>query len=155
MNERVGRHTHLFIEEDFIGHSGGELHWKIEMDALDDAEWKCISRMIIEYQQEPFQAAIGIPRGGLKLSGYLHEYSTQNPADPYLIVDDVMTTGGSMEEYKKEHFNDKYVIGWVVFARSKVPIWCDALFRMPYREPDGQVMTLMGIKKDQWSWRQN
>ena len=35
MNERVGRHTHLFQEHEFIGHSGGQLHWKIEMDALD------------------------------------------------------------------------------------------------------------------------
>ena len=144
----------LFQKVDFKSHAGLDLSWKIEMDALSENEWKCIAHMIIELSQ-PFQAAIGIPRGGLKLSGYLHEYSTQNPADPYLIVDDVMTTGGSMEEYKKEHFNDKYVIGWVVFARSKVPIWCDGLFRMPYREPDGQVMTMMGIKKDDWSWRQN
>ena len=144
----------LFQRVDFTSHAGLDLSWKIEMDALSENEWKCIAHMIIELSQ-PFQAAIGIPRGGLKLSGYLHEYSTQNPADPYLIVDDVMTTGGSMEEYKKEHFNDKYVIGWVVFARSKVPIWCDALFRMPYKEPDGQVMTMMGIKKDDWSWRQN
>ena len=120
MNERVGRHTHLFVEEDFIGHSGGQLHWKIEMDALDDAEWKCIARMIMEYQQEPFSAAIGIPRGGLKLSGYLNDYSTQNPKDPYLIVDDVLTTGGSMDEFKEEHFKDKKVVGWVVFARKKV-----------------------------------
>jgi len=42
------------------------------------------------------------------------------------------------------------VIGWVVFARGPVPVWCDAVFRMPYKEPDGQVMTLMGIKKEQW-----
>ena len=66
-----------------------------------------------------------------------------------------MTTSGSMEEYKKEHFSDKYAIGWVVFARGKVPIWCDALFRMPYKDYDGTVMTMMGIKKDDWSWRQN
>ena len=145
----------LFQKVDFKSHAGLDLSWKIEMDALSDNEWKCIAHMIIELSQ-PFQAAIGIPRGGLKLSGYLNDYgSTQKESDPYLIVDDVMTTGGSMEVFKKEHFNDKYVIGWVVFARSKVPIWCDALFRMPYREPDGQVMTLMGIKKDQWSWRQN
>ena len=144
----------LFQRVDFTSHAGLDLSWKIEMDALSENEWKCIAHMIMELSQ-PFQAAIGIPRGGLKLSGYLHEYSTQNPADPYLIVDDVMTTGGSMEEYKKEHFRDKYVIGWVVFARSKVPIWCDALFRMPYKEPDGQVMTLMGIKKEQWGWKHN
>ena len=95
------------------------------------------------------------PRGGLKLGGYLNEHGTQKEEDPYLIVDDVMTTGGSMTEYRKEHFKDKFAIGWVVFARSHVPIWCDALFRMPYKEPDGQMMSLMGIKKDEWSWRQN
>ena len=131
MNKRVGRHTHLFIEEDFTGHSGGQLHWKIEMDALEDAEWKCIARMIKEYQQVPFQAAIGIPRGGLKLSGFLNEYSTQNSKDPYLIVDDFLTTGGSMEEFKKEHFKDKRTIGWVVFARNKPADWIKALFQMP------------------------
>ncbi len=131
MIERVGRHTHLFVEEDFIGHSGGQLHWKIEMDALDDAEWKCIARMIMEYQQEPFSAAIGIPRGGLALSSYLNEYSTQNPEDPYLIVDDVLTTGGSMDEFKEEHFKDKKVVGWVVFSRNRPPDWVNVLFQMP------------------------
>ena len=64
-----------------------------------------------------------------------------------------MTTGGSMEEYKKANFKDKPVIGWVVFARGTMPIWVDALFRMPYRESDGQIMSLMGIKKEQWSTR--
>ena len=131
MIERVGRHTHLFIEEDFTGHSGGQLHWKIEMDALDGAEWKCIARMIMEHETRPFQAAIGIPRGGLTLSTYLNEYSTQNPEDPYLIVDDVLTTGGSMDEFKEEHFKDKKVVGWVVFARRKPADWINALFQMP------------------------
>ena len=131
MNEKVGRHTHLFVEEDFTGHSGGQLHWKIEMDVLENAEWKCIARMIMEYETRPFQAVIGIPRGGLTLSSYLNEYSTQNPKDPYLIVDDVLTTGGSMEEFKKEHFKDKKTIGWVVFARNKPADWIKALFQMP------------------------
>ena len=131
MIERVGRHTHLFIEEDFTGHSGGQLHWKIEMDALDGAEWKCIARMIMEHETRPFQAAIGIPRGGLKLSGYLNEYSTQNPKDPYLIIDDVLTTGGSMEEFKEEHFKNKKVVGWVVFSRTKPVEWIRSLFQMP------------------------
>ena len=42
------REKHLFVEEDFIGHSGGELHWKIECDAITSPEWKCIARMIFE-----------------------------------------------------------------------------------------------------------
>ena len=131
MLERVGRHTHLFVEEDFKSHAGLDLHWKIEMDALDEAEWKCIARMIMEYQTEPFQAAIGIPRGGLKLSVYLNDYSTQNNNDPYLIVDDVLTTGGSMEEFKKDYFDKKKVFGWVVFSRTKPAGWIRSLFQMP------------------------
>ena len=131
MIERVGRHTHLFVEEDFKSHAGLDLHWKIEMDALDEAEWKCIARMIMEYQTEPFQAAIGIPRGGLKLSVYLNDYSTQNNNDPYLIVDDVLTTGGSMEEFKKDYFDKKKVFGWVVFSRTKPVEWIRSLFQMP------------------------
>ena len=131
MLERVGRHTHLFVEEDFKSHAGLDLHWKIEMDALDEAEWKCIARMIMEYQTEPFQAAIGIPRGGLKLSVYLNDYSTQNNNDPYLIVDDVLTTGGSMEEFKKEYFDKNKVFGWVVFSRTKPAGWIRSLFQMP------------------------
>ena len=136
MLERVGRHTHLFVEEDFKSHAGLDLHWKIEMDALDEEEWKCIARMIMEYQTTPFQAAIGIPRGGLKLSGYLNEYSSQTNRDPYLIVDDVLTTGGSMEEYKKEYFTNKDkerkdTIGWVVFSRKQPAKWIKTLFQMP------------------------
>ena len=101
----------LFQKVDFKSHAGLDLSWKIEMDALSDKEWMCIAHMIVELS-DPFQAAIGIPRGGLKLSGYLNDYgSTQRESDPYLIVDDVMTTGGSMEEYKKANFKDKPVIG--------------------------------------------
>ena len=131
MKENIGRHTHLFVEQDFIGHSGDQLHWKIEMDAITNAEWKCIARMIMEYQKDFFQAAIGIPRGGLTLSSYLNEYATHNSNDPYLLVDDVLTTGGSMEQYKEEHLKEKDVIGWVVFARTKPADWIKSLFQMP------------------------
>ena len=139
MNEKVGRHTHLFVEEDFTGHSGGQLHWKIEMDALDGAEWKCIARMIMEHETRPFQAAIGIPRGGLTLSSYLNEYSTQNPEDPYLIVDDVLTTGGSMNFFAEQYFRNREpneYFGWVVFARKKPATWIKTLFQMPKKSAD-------------------
>ena len=126
------REKYLFTEQDFIGHSGDELHWKIECDALFPNEWKCIARMIFEIETRPFQAAIGIPRGGVELGRWLNEYSTQNAEHPYLIIDDVLTTGGSMDEYKEEHFKDKDAFGWVVFARAKCPDWVTALFQMPF-----------------------
>ena len=115
----------------FHWHSGEELNWKIECDALFPSEWKCIARMIMEYEKRPFQAAIGIPRGGVELGRWLNEYSTGNPDHPYLIVDDVLTTGGSMDEYKEEHFDGKESFGWVVFARKQPQPWVKALFQMP------------------------
>tara|TARA_B100000945_G_C20407237_1_gene610683 strand:+ start:641 stop:1084 length:444 start_codon:yes stop_codon:yes gene_type:complete len=128
------RENHLFVEEDFIGHSGGELHWKIECDALFPNEWKCIAKMIMEHEKRPFQAAIGIPRGGITLSKYLNEYSTQNPEDPYLIVDDVLTTGGSMNYFVEQYFRNREpneYFGWVVFSRKSPASWIKALFQMP------------------------
>ena len=88
----------LFQEGEFTGHSGGQLKWKIECDALEIDDWKCLATMILDYEKRPFQAAIGIPRGGVMLGSFLNHYSSQNPKDPYLICDDVLTTGGSMAE---------------------------------------------------------
>tara|TARA_A100001234_G_scaffold167192_1_gene148466 strand:+ start:226 stop:675 length:450 start_codon:yes stop_codon:yes gene_type:complete len=130
------RENHLFVEEDFIGHSGGQLHWKIECDAITSPEWKCLARMIMEYEKRPFQAAIGIPRGGVELGRWLNEYSTQNPDDPYLICDDVLTTGGSFDEFVDSYFRNRNpsvgYFGWCVFARDKPrQNWIQSLFQMP------------------------
>ena len=128
------REKHLFVEQDFIGHSGGELHWKIECDAITSPEWKCIARMIFERERRPFQAAIGIPRGGVELGRWLNEYSTQNPEHPYLICDDVLTTGGSMDYFVDQYFRNRVphgYFGWVVFARKQPQPWVKALFQMP------------------------
>ena len=48
-------------------------------------------------------------------------------------VDDVLTTGGSMNEFKrKRQFrNPTDYIGWVVFARTPPPDWVNVLFQMP------------------------
>ena len=132
MNENVGRHTHLFKSVDFKSHSGLELKWKIECDALSDPEWFTISQMIMEITS-PFKEAIGIPRGGTKLGNLLNQYGTGKKEDPILLVDDVLTTGESMKEFKTKRTwrNPADYIGWVVFARIKTPKWITALFQMP------------------------
>lgn len=121
----------LFQEIDFKSHSGLDLSWKIECDCISKKEWKCLAKMIMDYETRPFCSAVGIPRGGVVLGSYLNLYSTQNNDDPYLIVDDVLTTGGSMVEYREKHFKNKNVIGWVVFARNKPQDWVNSLFQMP------------------------
>ena len=122
----------LFQKIDFTSHAGLDLTWKIEMDALSQKEWECISTMILELSP-PFREAIGIPTGGVKLQNLLNQYGTGERTDPICIVDDVLTTGGSMNEFLQKRqwrYPTKY-IGWVVFARNKPPEWCKALFQMP------------------------
>jgi hypothetical protein len=133
MNENVGRHTHLFQSIDFTSHSGLDLSWKIEMDALSDPEWFTIKKMIMELTP-PFKEAVGIPTGGSKLGGLLNEHGTGKEEDPICIVDDVLTTGESMEYFLTQYQRNRRpltVIGWVVFARGQCPGWVTSLFQMP------------------------
>ena len=128
----------LFQKCNFISHAGLRLNWKIEMDALSDAEWDTCATMIMEYQKRPFYKAEGIPRGGVKLANALNKYASGDPIDQVLICDDVYTTGASFREY----ISDKYPMWtmgqgyrWVVFARkpSYEKDFVKALFTMPER----------------------
>ena len=133
MNENVGRHTHLFQSIDFKSHSGLDLSWKIEMDALSDPEWFTIKKMIMELTP-PFKEAVGIPQGGIKLGDLLNEHGTGKKEDPICIVDDVLTTGESMEYFLTQYQRNRRpftTIGWVVFARGQCPGWVTSLFQMP------------------------
>ena len=122
--------TKLFQIGDFVSHAGIPLKWKIECDALE-GQWDSIATMIMDYEKRPFSRVIGIPRGGLPLQWALEPYIT--PGDhPWLVVDDVYTTGTSFREFcttKETMFAYK----WVVFARK--PVHKDdevhALFTMP------------------------
>jgi len=127
----------LFQDGDFISHAGLPLKWKLECDAITDDEWRCIAKMIMDYQTEPFYKAVGIPRGGLKMAEALNEYSSGNDSHQVLICDDVFTTGTSFKEYIDENYpNYLSSMGyrWVLFARkhSNVhPHHVRALFTMP------------------------
>tara|TARA_B100000809_G_C14660932_1_gene359541 strand:- start:39 stop:443 length:405 start_codon:yes stop_codon:yes gene_type:complete len=133
MNETVGRHNDLFKSIDFKSHSGLDLSWKIEMDVLSDSEWVTIKKMIIELTP-PFKEAVGIPTGGSKLGDLLNEHGTGKEEDPICIVDDVLTTGESMEYFLTQYQRNRRpftAIGWVVFARGQCPGWVTSLFQMP------------------------
>ena len=125
--------TDLFRSIDFKSHAGLDLSWKIEMDALSENEWFTIARMILEISP-PFHSAIGIPRGGVLLGELLNKHGTGKEEDPFCIVDDVLTTGKSMIDYREEMNIERWqkscALGWVVFARVKPPKWIKALFQM-------------------------
>jgi len=112
----------LFQLGSFVLNSGRPADFKIESDALTDDDWKCLAYLLSK-RVAPFGSVEGVPRGGLKLAGYLKEYATEGPV---LIVDDVLTTGGSMDRVRA----GRTANGAVVFARGVTPDWITPLFVM-------------------------
>ena len=121
----------LFTVGDFISHAGLPLKWKIECDAISPEQWSALATMIMEYQTEPFSKVVGIPRGGLALQYALEPYVTEGDY-PWLVVDDVYTTGTSFREFCTNK-HTMFAYKWCVFARKPIPSMEDinALFTMP------------------------
>ena len=131
------REEYLFQKMDFVGHSGKKLTWKIECDAIQSSEWVTIAHIINELEKRPFGEVVGIPRGGVTLGNILQGYATGKDEDPLLIVDDVMTTGGSFKYFVEQYFRNRpyrKFFGWCVFNRGsdEAPAWVTSLFTMPY-----------------------
>ena len=110
----------LFVKQQFIANSGQFLEWKIECDALTDEDIETLA--YVGAGLCTFGSVIGIPRGGLRLAKALEQYITSGPP---LIVDDVLTTGGSM---LSAHIGRPDAIGLVIFARGTTPTWVCAIF---------------------------
>lgn len=113
----------LFNSGVFRLHSGRVSDFFIDCDSLTDDDWKALAGRIS--RRCKFKDVWGIPDGGLKLRDYLSEYCIEEYSLPTLIVDDVLTTGRSME--KARQLCPGKVIGWVVFARGKCPKWIKAV----------------------------
>ena len=121
----------LFQKIDFISHAGIPMSYKIECDAISKTEWSALAEMIMDFEKRPFSKVVGIPRGGLPLQWALEKYVTKGDY-PWLVVDDVYTTGTSFREFcttKETMFAHK----WVIFARKPINPYDEisALFTMP------------------------
>ena len=106
----------------FTLHSGERSQWKIQCDALTESDIQTVALMLVE-RLPPFGSVEGVPTGGLRLTAALSGYVT---AGPLLIVDDVATTGDSLEKQR----NGRPAIGAVIFARGVWPTWVTPLFRI-------------------------
>ena len=108
--------------------SNGEIsYWKIECDALTNKDWETFALLIAQYCS--FSEVVGVPRGGIPLAKELNKYAIPNSNLPILIVDDVLTTGSSMENYRDQIDTTRDIIGYVVFARDVPPKWINVLFQ--------------------------
>ncbi len=121
----------LFNWGEFKSHSELILPFKIDCDALSREDIECIARIIAS--QTSFGIVEGIPEGGCRLAAALEQHITPDAPFNVLLVDDVLTTGTSMEQRKAEmppqtHPDD--VVGWVIFARTEPPKWVNAVFQL-------------------------
>lgn len=121
----------------FTSHSGMTLPFKVDCDALSDGDIKGLAKIIAG--KFTFGRVFGVPRGGVRLAQALEGYCESEVFRQYpmLIVDDVMTTGRSMEEAKRicEDGHKRPVVGVVIFARCpkdgmavSVPDWVHPIF---------------------------
>lgn len=114
----------LFQKRPITLSSGASSDFKIECDALTDEDIECIAYLVS--QRFKFKTVIGVPTGGLRLMKALVPYCSAD-ADLWLICDDVLTTGRSMNNCKVP---GRPVQGIVIFARGECPDWVWPVFQL-------------------------
>jgi hypothetical protein len=135
----------LFKQGYITLHSGAKSSFKIECDSLTDDDLECIASLIALIYQ--FGKVYGVPTGGEKLANELKKYEIDDfliigagrKLSQILIIDDVLTTGNSMAEYRKKICEENaYAIeeclGIVIFARGKCPDWITPIFNYSLNE---------------------
>lgn len=116
----------LFQFAEFILASGKPSKFKIECNAITPEEWHSLAR-IVRPILPPYGRAFGVPTGGDVWASILDHYSTPGEKR-YLLVDDVWTTGRSMQLSIIRNAAPWH--GVVLFARGPVPKNVTALFHL-------------------------
>ncbi len=121
----------LFQSGSFTSHSGLALPFKIECDALTDEDWRALAAIAAPILP-PFSQSIGVPTGGLPLADAMLPYRSHHPkVKHWVICDDVLTTGASMEAVRAEYSSKPArIIGLVAFARGDWPSWVTPIFAL-------------------------
>ena len=125
------RERRLFQIGDFTLSGGKKSRFKIDCDALSDGEVKLLADLIV-LRAKPFHRVMSPGGAATRLQSYISKYA--NPAaDNTLIVDDVLTTGKTIEQQVKQITYSLGRVdphqGFVIFARGPLPSWVKALFR--------------------------
>lgn len=128
----------LFQLQKLILHSGEYSNCKIECDFLTKSDWQMLAYLVS--QKFSFKEVQHVITGGLKLAQELHPYIKSDGIIDILIVDDVLTTGNSMESAKMGYYNvyhkthvgypNQKIVGVVAFARKKPAKWIYPIFQL-------------------------
>ncbi|GAH25104.1 unnamed protein product [marine sediment metagenome] len=135
----------IFQLGNFELHSGKKSEWKIECDMLVEEDYKTLAHIVAKEWKLKFGLVMHVGAkvnyGGRIANSYefkcaLKQYETRTLSEqnPILIVDDVLTTGHSINEEKRvcEHIYDDChcdIVGVVIFARGECPDWVKSIFQ--------------------------
>ena len=128
----------LFQLGDFALHSGKKSRWKIDCDTLTDEDYETLAWVVAMEWNLEYNGVKAIERGGHILAEKLRQYqqSWTKGINTLLILDDVLTSGRSIEEVFEAWKDAKNIrlIGVVIFARGKCPSWVRPIFQMHNEE---------------------
>ena len=118
----------IFIHGKFTFASGLQSNFKIDCDDLTDDELYTLA--LQSYQFLPrFKEVYGVPTGGLRFAEQMRKFVSE--FGNILVVDDVFTTGKSINNFVEvNNFDRNNVRGLVIFARNTPPVWIKSIFTM-------------------------
>ena len=121
-------------------HSGKKSEWKIECDMLVEEDYKTLAHIVAKELKFGLVTHVGgkVNYKGRIANSYkfkraLEGYETKTLQNPILIVDDVLTTGYSINEEKKlceNIYSGCDMVGVVIFARGECPYWVKSIFQL-------------------------
>lgn len=116
----------LFVCGKFTLHGGDQSDWLIDCTALTLDDLDTLASMV-STRLCAFRSVYGIPLGGVLFAAALGRY--KRTYGTTLIVDDVLTTGTSMEAAREElRMEHRPAIGVVIFSRGPCPEWVTPIF---------------------------
>lgn len=127
----------LFKKTDWTMGSGGVAHYKINGEALTDEDFDALAFIVSEKlrtfanrEKSAIRTVYGATATGERFAKAFDPY-VDSWGSITLIVDDVLTTGTTMENAKMR-YGVADALGVVIFARGNVPDWVKPIFTMPW-----------------------
>lgn len=130
--------SNLLKSGNFTLHSGEKSDWIIDCDALTEDDLAVVARMILRKYSR--FSSVGCPpshegSAAIRLKDMLAPLASDiRPKYRLLIVDDVFTTGSSMNDIRagEKLFREPKleIVGAVIFARRPTPDWIYSVFQV-------------------------